>query len=318
MKRTVAFVALLSGVTAMAWADDPPIPTPDDRRDVGDRAPDRASTPVPDPVGLHALADFRRRYRLAPGEIVKRIAPPFPPSRLADLHRRYPFVAERHRDDRILAIIYPARDGTLSNPSFTFSGDPKSEGLTLSALIEAITGFSPQDVEGDVRLLQAEVPGDFVFDAGAPAERRVAALERIIAEEGHLPARLAVREVECEVVVARGHFRFRPLEVGRNTVEIYGATLTPGLGSGGSGDFTEFLRWVGRFIEPHRRIVDEIESRPEGQLSWHLNSRSPFTDQMRREDHDEQAVLGHLAEQTGLTFTTERRKVPTLFVERVD
>jgi hypothetical protein len=39
---------------------------------------------------------------------------------------------------------------------------------------------------------------------------------------------------------------------------------------------------------------------------------------MRREDRDEQAVLGHLAEQIGLTFTTECRTVPTLFVERVD
>ena len=145
MKRIVAFISLLSAMTVMTWADDPPNPAPDDRREVKDRdrAPDRVSTPDPDPIEQQALDDFQRRYRLAPGETVKRIAPPFPPSRLADLHRRYPFVAERHRDDRILAIIYPACDGTLANPSFTFSGDPKSEGLSLSALIEAITMRRP-------------------------------------------------------------------------------------------------------------------------------------------------------------------------------
>jgi hypothetical protein len=129
---------------------------------------------------------------------------------------------------------------------------------------------------------------------------------------------LAVREVEREVVVARGRFQLRPLEAGRDTIEIYGATLTPGIGGGGSGDYAEFLRWVGRFIEPNRRIIDEVEVRPESPISWHLNSRSPFTERMRREDRDERAVLGHLAEQTGLTFTTERRTVPTLFVERTD
>jgi hypothetical protein len=95
MKRIVAFVALIGAAAGTTWADAPLIPAPDDRREVGDRdrALDRASAPAPDPSGPQALADFQRRSLLAPGEVVKRIAPPFPPSRLADLHHRYPFVA---------------------------------------------------------------------------------------------------------------------------------------------------------------------------------------------------------------------------------
>lgn len=64
-----------------------------------------------------------------------------------------------------------------------------------------------------------------------------------------------------------------------------------------------------------RRFVDEVGAAPKGEISWHLNARSPFTDEQRRADHDPKLVLKHLEEQTGLTFTTETRKIRVLFVE---
>jgi hypothetical protein len=48
------------------------------------------------------------------------------------------------------------------------------------------------------------------------------------------------------------------------------------------------------------------------------HSRSPFTEQMRLEDHNEPSVLKHLTEQTGLTYSIERHPVRVLFVEKTE
>ena len=88
----------------------------------------------------------------------------------------------------------------------------------------------------------------------------------------------------------------KPLPESKGEIELYGATLTPGTGGGGTGSFAEFLQWAGRFVEPNRRIIDEVEKRPDGQISWHQNYRSPFDEQTTREDRGDEAVLKHLRE----------------------
>lgn len=65
-----------------------------------------------------------------------------------------------------------------------------------------------------------------------------------------------------------------------------------------------------------RPVVGELEAPPKEEIEWYYNARSPFTEQMRREDHDEALVLKHLQEQTGLTFTLERKTIRILFIER--
>jgi hypothetical protein len=103
---------------------------------------------------------------------------------------------------------------------------------------------------------------------------------------------------------------------GTNEIEIYGKQVVPGGGGagGGTGEFSTFLRWVGEWIG--RPVLSEVEAPPKGQITWYYNARSPFTEQMRREDHDEALVLQHLQAQTGLTFTRERKPIRILFIER--
>jgi len=118
-------------------------------------------------------------------------------------------------------------------------------------------------------------------------------------------------------VVARGRYRHSPV-AGRskNQVEIYGKQIVPndgGAGRGG-GKFPEFLKWVAEWIE--RPVVSEVETPPQEEIEWFCNARSPFTEQMRREDHDEALVLKHLQEQTGLSFTREKKPIRVLFIER--
>jgi hypothetical protein len=43
-----------------------------------------------------------------------------------------------------------------------------------------------------------------------------------------------------------------------------------------------------------------------------------MSDQTTREDRDDHAVLIHITEQTGLTFSTEKRKRPIVGVERIE
>ncbi|HEY3393885.1 MAG TPA: hypothetical protein VGK58_14330, partial [Lacipirellulaceae bacterium] len=96
----------------------------------------------------------------------------------------------------------------------------------------------------------------------------------------------------------------------------FGTDLVPNSGAGGgTGEFEEFLGWLGRWIGTP--IVSEVDLKPTNQVSWHLHERSPSTEQTRSEDHDAILVLGNITLQTGLTFTLEKRPVRILFVERV-
>jgi hypothetical protein len=62
-------------------------------------------------------------------------------------------------------------------------------------------------------------------------------------------------------------------------------------------------------------VVNEVEA-PPTVVIWHQHARRPSTEQTQREDHDETLVLQHLHEQTGLTFTREKKAIRALFVER--
>ena len=68
-------------------------------------------------------------------------------------------------------------------------------------------------------------------------------------------------------------------------MQIFADALVPNSGAGGgTGEFDEFLQWLGEWIETP--IVDEANERPKRQISWRLHARSPSTARMRQEDHD--------------------------------
>jgi hypothetical protein len=192
-----------------------------------------------------------------------------------------------------------------------------ADAFSLRSLLRYIeTEIDETEIDGDRKLLDADVDGDWISREGATVEQEVHALENIIQRALRLRISLAFREVERDVVVVRGDDRSSPVE-GRKAdqIEIYGKQIVPNGGGagGGRGDFAMFLKWVGEWIE--RPVVGEVEAPPR-EVSWYYNARSPFTKEMRREDHDEGLVLKHLAEQTGLTFTRERRVIRVLFVEK--
>ncbi len=206
--------------------------------------------------------------------------------------------------------------GRLKVRASLFDGD-RTEGWTLRDLPRWMKlDIYPEQIEGDPQLLKTEVSGDWIVREGVPDEQIVLPLEAIVQRALRQRITMAFRQVERDVVVARGRYRYTPL-VGRsdNQIEIYGKYLDDkGMGGGGSGEFPDFLRWVGAWIE--RPVLNEVEAPPKVNVGWHDNVRSPFTEKEHREDHDEALVLQHLHEQTGLTFTEERRPIRIRFIER--
>jgi hypothetical protein len=75
------------------------------------------------------------------------------------------------------------------------------------------------------------------------------------------------------------------------------------------------LKSVGSFID--RRVLNEVEYPPEDRLKWHYNVRFPHS-KFAHEDRNVKGVLRHLTEQTGLTFSWDRRRVRTLMVEHAN
>jgi hypothetical protein len=280
-------------------------------------SPRGTTAPIQEDVGRaqgdqEALKDFLEAYRLAPGQILKRVPPPRPEGVRTWWNRKYP--NHGNKPHQFGALVFRWRDpGQLDN-----WGGTTGEGFSLRSLLRYLeTNIYEVEIDGDRKLLDTIVTGDWVYRDGVDDERKVHALEVIIQRVLRLRISLTFRQVERDVVVARGAYHHFPVE-GRaaNAIEIYGKQVVPGGGGagGGTGDFAKLLKWVGEWIG--RPVVSEVEAPPKGRIIWYYNQRSPFTEQTRREDHDEALVLQHLQEQTGQTFTRERKPIRILFIER--
>lgn len=248
-----------------------------------------------------AVAEFEKAYSLSEGENLKYMGPPFLPSR--DVYFRY-------KDTFQWEVTPEGPDNWYFRWSDGLKGSGMSFGKSgIRSVLRHLTKISPEDVEGDEELLDAAFRGDFIFREGLSVEKIVSDFQDILQRDLKLPVRMTFREVPRQVIVARGAYRFTPVP-GRpaDRIEIYGKKLEdPLVGGGGGGDFEDFLNWVGMYIE--RRVINEVENPPEGEISWHYNDR-------RQGSKQPDLVLQHLTEQTGLTFKKETRRVGVLFVER--
>ena len=260
-----------------------------------------------------AVQEFLRAYGLAPGQNLKRIEPPR--SSGAAIWWKSKFGKNAGTGPEGYAVmIFRFRDPDhLENYAGLFGSD--TQGYPMRNLPEAIgMDVDPAEIEGDRELLKTTVTGDWVFREGVPAERMAGSLQSILQRVLRLRIKLTFRQVVRDVVVARGRYRYAPLP-GRsnNQIDLYGKQLVKDA-TAVSSDFRRFLKQVGRFIG--RPVVDEVTVPPIEPILCFQHVRSPFTEQMRLEDHDEASVLAHLHEQTGLSFSREMKPVRVLFIER--
>src|SRR5262249_54955552 len=144
-------------------------------------------------------------------------------------------------------------------------------------------------------------------------------------------------EGEREGVVVRGTLKIVPLQgQEKNHIEVFGKEIGKGEAWSSRKDLHGFLLDLGGFLG--RRFVNEAKSGKEEVFTYGLSvrqdprqrlaselgmpsSRDPvplpkFDPAIEAEDRDPKLVLPNVAKQTGLTFTTEKRKVRVLFVEK--
>jgi hypothetical protein len=260
-------------------------------------------------------------YALAEGEFLKRIAPPFADARMAWYRAGNPTQAQsipRGPD----SMLFRVEAGALRNWGMSFGG------YDVDDVLEAAAGVYPQYIDGPEKIRNLAVPGDWIVRAGAPAEKIVADLERILNRDFSQKVKLRFVETPLEVYVARGEYIHSPLEgeqavdetqltdrVSRaDIVHIFGEQFNPDSGAGGGlGDFNEFCSWLGEWIGAP--VVSDLKQPPRGEISWRLHSPSPYTEEQRAKAHDAKLVLANVAKQTGLEFVREKRPVRMLVID---
>ena len=260
-------------------------------------------------------------YGLEPGQVLRRIAPPFPLVRATYYQVGHPAQAKMvPASPNSMAFFWEGEK--LTPPGMTF-GAP----YTLTGVIDHALKIKSPDIEGPKEFLERRLEGDWVVRAGLAEGQFLKEFETILQKEFDLPVRLAFAQRVRTVYVARGKYHYIPVERDENKtetirkpnakndrIEIYGSELTdPAMGGGGGGQLKDFLAWVGRWINVS--IIDEVSEPPAKGIAWHDNAEGTGNSE---ENHDPELVLKNVAVQTGLTFTKELRVVRRLLVEPLE
>jgi hypothetical protein len=277
--------------------------------------------PPRDPALLLAEMVLDHGYGLEPGQVVRRIAPPFPLVRATYYRVGHPGQAKASPDPPN-GMIFSWESEKLTQQGMAFGA-----AYRLTDVVDYALKIKPPDIEGPKEFLERRLEGDWVVRPGLAEEQFLKEFEIILRKEFDLPLRLAIAQRVRTVYVARGKYRYIPVEGDEkktdtnkkpnltiDRIEIYGSELTdPDMGGGGGGELKDFLPWVGRWINVS--IIDEVSERPAKVITWHDNGQGNGTS---GENHDPEMVLKNIAAQTGLTFTKELRVVRRLLVEPVE
>ncbi len=316
--KAIAAVGILAGLAAGGtWtlgAGDGPNPVA-----VPLAEPARlARTPSPVPGD-----EFERLYVLADGEDLKVLHGPAIEARFEHYEGRtneVGFTSRQPGDFRLTpkTIYFRWRDGARS-----WEGTTSAPGGTeLRQILGQVLKFDKQQVEGDLALLDTPIFADLLIRVGVPPEQLAPKLEAILRSGFHLPVRIRFGEEMRDVIVVRGRYHHTPdpsrddeaerAEPGQ--VQVYAREIDPPQvrswsGSGYSLD--GFLSEVA--LQFGVRFLNEVEEAPKATLAWKLSGpKPPATIPVE----DQAPTLDHVAQQTGLTFAKESRKVRFLRVDR--
>ena len=255
---------------------------------------------------MAGVAAVRERYALAESQILKRIGPPYPserkflPRMLGDRYAQQP-----GEYNRLLSF-----DGKGFDREFAHIGHP----FTISALIQRILKLRNFEFEGNQKLLETPLPGDFVYSNSASPDDLISGLEKLLQKEVDPAIRFEFRQEERPVFVATGKMKIelppRQRRVGMNAglhTGDYGESIS-------RGSLEKFLNSLSAYIKI--QVDDQTEKskeRFEWSERWYDTKRTKPED--RFEFHPEH-VIEIVAAQTGINFRREVRITRVLFVER--
>ena len=311
------------------------------------------------------MAKFTTAYQLKDGEYVKRVAPPFVPERdeymygVWNKEKQTPEREERERThlekSRLFFVLYMVDDGKELTRRTCVSHSPLhveprlrngDNTMTVRDTVFWVTGLSsprvavhPDSQDHPLfstaeRLVNSasytgwpSVSGDFVVRKGAPLDKLVPQLEKILRDECEVDVRLTLTEEEQDVYVVGGAIRITPPEWRDPKQKLFDVYATEdGLNKefdpanpfdktvkrdavssqryGGTP--SDFVAHLGRRVN---RVTEWEKGEPaQPRLEWVDHKlRKPTA-----EDNDPEKVLANVSAQTGLTFKKEKRKVQVL------
>jgi WD40 repeat protein len=246
---------------------------------------------------------FDRRYALADGQVLKRVAPPFPPER-----SEYIFESQDwfHGAGYVHRFRY---GGTLTDEAE--SGE--NARMELRELLRFLVRLKSYEYGGPADLLRREIAGDWIYRGGTSQRDLIAALGTILRNELGLLVKIEPREVEREVILVRGRYQARPLLAGEEgkVLHVFAEAMPPqgGLGGDNSSNLRTLLDRVADRVG--RRFLDESQTPGELKIAWH--DYLVLTSAELGRDSEEGRVLldrllENLSKQTSLEFRREIRK----------
>jgi hypothetical protein len=289
------------------------------------------------------LEEFRQAYALPDDKVIKRVGPPFSAGRLEFYRVHDPrqaklicegpgyfwFKWDEPKPDPHCVDGYRWREGRLGMAGLGCVG---GKGVELCTLVDYFTGIHRYEMLGDRKLLDAKVAGDWVIRYGAPPEKLLPEMEAILRRECKLPVRLRLVREDRKVIVAEGNYVYRPLpglgtvtykegseennwlEGDYDELEVF-ANDRNDLWQEAWYDLDTLLKRLNYSID--RPVLNEVSRPPKNSLIV-CATFTPVEGRPKQGKLDEAAILKHLSEQTGLTFSEKTRRVRVLLVERAE
>jgi len=319
------------------------------------KQPDAAPEASDDADSKRLLEEFQRAYALPDGQVVRRVARPFTPGRLEFYRVHHARQAKSIPEgpeymwfkwDRIKPKHPPINwaslhEGRLSTGGMGWVG---GEGVSVAGLVNTFTKIRSYEMLGDRKLKFTFIPGDWVVRDGVPAEKMLQGLGAVLREECNVPVRLRLAEADRPVIVVAGTYTYRPMPGRRTVTEDHkfgyeGSDLQDydqleifqhdrdGLTQVRSGNFDELLSFLTDRI--HRPVIDggvklpatmtsPKPSQREHLLEWRSREWWKIRDAIADGTLDTAAILKHLSDQTGLTFSEGTRRGRVVLIERAE
>jgi hypothetical protein len=197
------------------------------------------------------------------------------------------------------------------------------EGASVREVLERIIGLSKFDYDIPDEILDIVIPGDWIIRTGAQTDQLLSSFNEVFCSYTKQPMYFHKRRVQRDVIVARGRFKFKPLSVtyDNSWIHIFSDELDKNEGGGGwlSKSLDRFLRQ--RLAVEHlgRQIVNLAESTDKARYNFgtHLSSYLKKLPPGPEKENKVRKLLENLSQQTGLTFSRERRAVDVWYVEKL-
>jgi len=249
-------------------------------------------------------------YGLGANQALKHIAPPLSPSPKQSVLDRdedrsqVPEAAPRN------AVFVLERDGNL-RPTVRYEGNAF---LTLSEVIQHACEIDLAELSGPEDLLDLRLRGDWVVRRDASKGERLRSLEHIVHEETGMTITFEKQRIDTPVVRVTGILQYHPLAgaLGDNDIQLFTETSSDCFRTytgGGSGPLSQLLWHMTN--RTGKRFFDETLS-SDMYVSWsdyESSKLAPYDGPRQMYQHALTRLLEHVAKQTGLTFTLERRTI---------